>query len=257
MLRPAPLAALLLASTLAAAPVVVIDDDFADGNPQGTPAMPFFWNIQSVGRGDNGIFESNGHLTLLAATRAYSFACLNSRLDERLDFFRNTVSVTVEDFTLEPRNVPPKEAMFRLSLNSSEKRQTMSPQSVTLRIIPGVVFLGYKTRPVGKMDAENIIGDRKGSLVHEFYDGRIVSFNLTLEPAAEAGAINYSLTLYTDGGRGVISRQGAFPLGREQWGPGGRSALILESRRNIPGELPDSYVSASLGRVLVTSTPRP
>lgn len=258
MLRPALLSPLLFATALAAAPAsVVVEDDFTDGNPTGSPALPFFWNIQSIDRGDNGIFENNGYLTLLAATRSYSFACLNTRLDERLDFFRNTVSITVEDFTLEHRNLPAKEAMFRLSLNPTEKRQTASPQSLSLRFSPGVVFLGFKTRAVGKMDAENIVGDRKGSLVHELHDGRLVSFNLTLEPSAQTGSVNYALTLYTDGSRGVISRQGSFPLRPDQWRPDGRSALILESRRNIAEELPDSYVSASLGRILVTSSPRP
>lgn len=257
MLRHAFTLPLLLAATLAANPVAVVDDDFADGNPLGSPAHPFFWNIQAVGQGDNGIFENNGYLTLLAATRPYSFAGLNTRLDDRLNFFRNVVSITVEDFIHEHRNMPPKEAMFRLSLNSTEKRQTIAPQSISLRFVPGVAFLGFKTQAVGKMDAENILGDRKGSLVHELYDGRLVSFNLTLDPFVQPGAIAYSLSLYTDGSRGVISRQGLMSLRPEQWSPDGRSALILESRRNIAEELPDSYVSVSIGRILVTSSPRP
>lgn len=256
MLRPL-LASLLLAPVLFAQPVVVIDDPFDDASTSGPPGQPFFWAAQTVGDGDNGIFEKNSHLTLLAATRSYSFACLNSRLDERLDFFRRIVSVTVEGFHLEPHQVPPKEAMFRLSLNSTEKRQTMAPRSLTLRVSPGVVFLGYKTQPVGKMDAENILGDRKGSLVHEIYDGRLVSFNLTLDPFAQPDAVSYTLTLYTDGARGVIARQGVIPLRASQWNEDGRSALILEARRNIAAEQPDSYVSASLDRVLVTSSPRP
>lgn len=249
------LALLVLAPALFAS--VVIDDDFADGNPSGTPAYPLFWATQTAGQGDDGIFENNGNLTLLAATRPYSFACLNSRLDPRFDFFRHTVSITIEDLNLEHRNLPAKEAMFRLCLNSTEKRQTVSPRSLSLRISPGVVFFGYKTAPVGKMDAENIVGDRKGSLVHELYDGRVASLNLTVGPALPAGGVAYSLTLYTDGARGIITRQGVIPLAPGQWNDDNRSALILEARRNIIESVPDSYVSASLGRILVSSTPRP
>lgn len=252
------LALLLLAPALRAAETV-IDDDFADGNPDGAPALPFFWNRQTIGRGDEGVFENNGYLTLLAASQPYSFACLNSRLDGRLDFFRRQVSVTIEDFVLASRGVPEKEAMFRLSLNSTEKRQTASPRSVTLRVSPGVVFFGYKTAPVGRMDAENIVGDRKGSLVHELYDGRLASLNLVLGPALPSGGVAYSLALYTDGARGVVTRQGVIPLSAAEWNEDGRSAVVLEARRNLAQALPDSYVSASLGRVVVTSAaaPRP
>ena len=265
MLHPTPRLFALLAllafpfAFAAAQPaaVTVIDDDFANADPTGSPARPAFWNIQTPTEGDNGIFESNGYLTLFATRNPYSYACLNSALDPRLDFFRRVVTVSVDDFILDHRNVPASEAFFRLSLNSSEKRQSVAPQSLSLRVVPGVAFLGFKTAPLGKTDAENLVGPVRGSACHELFDGKLIGFSLTLDPFAKPGFVTYTLVLRTDGSRGVITKSGPLQLVVADWLSGGPSALLIEARRNIAATAEESYVSASLGRLVVTSVSQP
>jgi hypothetical protein len=239
----------------AAAPVVVIDDTFDDGNVIGNAAQPAFWNLQTIPQGDNGIFERNGYLSFFATGQPYTYACINSRLDDRLNFFRHVVTFTVDDFILDSSGVPAKEAIFRLSINPTELRQTMSPKSISLRFCPGLALLGYRLAPVGKTDAENVHGTERGASCNEPFEGALTGFSLTLDPLARPGVITFTLTLLTKGPRPVITRTGTMDLRESDWSEDGRSALIFETRRNSETTNPDSFVSASIGHVVVTSTP--
>lgn len=234
---------------------VVIDDSFDDQNPTGTATAPGFWKLQAI-TGDNGVFENNGFLTLFATTQPYTFAGLNSTLDPRLNFFAHPVTVTVENLILESKAVPDSEAVFRLSLNSSELRQNMSPQSVSLRIVPGQLLFGYKTKTVEKFAAEDLHGEARGSVIYERFEGKATGFSLTLDPFAEPGFVTATLVLQTDGPRPVITSRARLDLQLSAWSSGGPSALVLEARRNNGASASDSYMSASLGRITVTTYPR-
>ena len=243
-----------LFSSFAAAGLVV-DDRFDDGDPTGSAAHPGFWKLQTV-TGDNGVFENNGYLTLFAVKQAYSFAGLNSRLDEQLNFFTQAVTIAVEDLLLEHKDIPNHEAVFRLSLNSTELRQNMSPQSVSLRFVPGLVLFGYKTNHIDKLAAEDLTGLKPGSVIFERFEGRATGFSLTLDPFAEPGHITVTLVLTTDGPRPEITRTARLNLRRSDWVSGGASALVMEARRNHGVVAEDSYMSASVGRLTITNYKR-
>ncbi len=243
----------LLATTLTGAPQVFIDDDFEDGDPISVRGQRDFWSLQTIPGSQNGILERNGFLTLFATGKAYTYAALNSPLDNRLNFFRNTVSITVEDFVLNHHGINEKDAIFRLQLNSAEVRQQLAPQSLTLRFGPKIAMLGFKTVSVGKTDAELLRGSTEGSAFAEHYDGKIKRFILTLDPHAQPGAITATLVMETDGARPTIVRSAVLDLSASEWSDDGRSALILEARRNTAAIDPDSYVSASVGRITVTT----
>jgi hypothetical protein len=246
------LALALLALPTAASAALVIDDRFDDGDPTGSVDNPGFWKLQAI-TGDNGVFENGGFLTLFATKNPYTFAGINSVLDDRLNFFANAVTISVEELTLDHKDVPDSEAVFRLSINSTELRQNMSPQSVSIRLVPGLALFGYKTNHVEKVAAEDLTGTAKGSVIFERFDGRVTGFSLTLDPNVEAGAIIATLVLRTNGTRPFVTRTAKINLNLADWSSGGPSALVMESRRNTSGTADDSYMSASLGRLTVTN----
>ncbi|MBC8011140.1 MAG: hypothetical protein H7067_13710 [Burkholderiales bacterium] len=254
LLAPAVLA-LLAALPHAASADLVIDDRFDDNDPTGSPGDPGFWKLQAI-TGDNGVFENAGYLTLFATKHAYTFAGLNTALDPRLDFFTRAVTIAVEELTLEAKDVPPNEAVFRLSLNSTELRQNMSPQSVSIRFVPGIAILGYKTAHVEKMSAEDLTGISKGSVIFERFEGRPTGFSLTLDPFASPGQITVTLVIQTDGPLPVITRTARLDLRQSDWIAGGRAALVMEARRNNGIVADDSYMSATLGRLTITNYKR-
>lgn len=244
---------LLLAPLFAvAAPQTIIDDSFDDGNPTGHAAAPGLWTLQAI-TGDNGVFENSGALTLFATTGAYTFAGLNTVLDERLNFFARPLTLTVEDMVLESKGIPDNEAVFRVSLNSTELRQNMSPQSLSIRFVPGAAMLGFKTGPIDKLAAEDVSGTQRGAAAFARFDGRATGFRLSLDPHARPGSISYTLTVLTDGSQPKVTRTGVLDLRAADWAGGGASALVLEARRNHGAAKPDTYMSASLGRLTVTT----
>ena len=203
--------------------------------------------------GDNGVFENGGALTLFATTQPFTFAGLNTALDPRLNFFVRPLTITVEEMLLEAKGIPDHEAVFRLSLNSSEKRQNMSPQSLSIRFVPGAFMMGFKTGPVDKLAAEDVRGAERGAACFARFDGRAIAFRLSLDPHATPGSITYTLTVRTNGPEPVITRRGTLDLRASDWSGDGRSALVMEARRNHGENLPDTYMSATLGRITVTS----
>lgn len=246
------LLALLAPALAAASPEIVLDDPFDDGNPAGNPAAPGLWKLQAM-TGDNGVFENGGALTLFATTQAYTFAGLNTALDQRLNFFARPLTIAVEDMALEGKGIPDNEAVFRVSLNSTELRQNMSPQSLSVRFVPGGVFLGFKTGPIDKLAAEDVTGVQRGSVCVIRHDGRATGFTLSLDPRVAPGSVAYTLTVRTTGAQPAITRTGLMPLKAADWNADGRSALVLEARRNHAAVTPDTYMSATLGRLKVTS----
>lgn len=247
--KPLPLLLALGSLTAFAAPQTVIEDGFDDGGPTGTAAI---WKIQTI-TGDNGVFENGGNLTLFATTQSYTFAGLNTALDERLNFFVRPLTLTIEDMVLESKGIPANEAVFRVSLNSTELRQNMSPQSLSIRFVPGAAMLGFKTGPIDKLAAEDVAGSQRGAACFVRFDGKPVGFRLSLDPHASPGHIRYSLTIHTDGSQPLITRSGLLDLRAADWNADGRSALVLEARRNTAASAPDTYMSATLGRLTVTS----
>lgn len=235
-----------------ASPRPIIDDSFDDGNPTGHAAAPGLWKLQTI-TGDNGVFENGGALTLFATSQAYTFAGLNTALDERLNFFARPITITVEDMVLDAKGIPDNEAVFRVSLNSSELRQNMSPQSLSIRFVPGAAMLGYKTGPVDKLAAEDVTGTQRGAVCFIRFDGRATGFRLALDPLANPGSIGYTLTVLTDGSQRSITRSGTMGLRAADWDGDGRSALVLEARRNHGVAKTDTYMSATLGRLTVTT----
>ena len=254
LLAPAALT-LLAALTPTARAEIVIDDRFDDNDPSGPRSDPRFWKLQAI-TGDNGVFENNGFLTLFATTSPYTFAGINSSLDERLNFFTRAVTIGVEELVLDHKNVPDAESVFRISLNATEMRQNMSPQSVSLRFVPGIAIFGFKTGHVEKMSAEDLHGVTKGSVIYERFAGKVTGFSLTLDPFAAPGYITATLVINTDGDRPVISRTARLDLRQTDWSSGGSAALVMEARRNTGSTAEDSYMSASLGRINVTTYQR-
>jgi hypothetical protein len=248
-------AALLASSAALAADEVVIDDHFDDQNPVGTATAPAFWKLQAI-TGDNGVFENNGYLTLFATTQPYTFAGINSSLDQRLDFFDHAVTIAAENLVLEAKDVPGPEAVFRVSLNSTERRQNMSPQSVSLRFVPGLALFGFKTRNIEKVAAEDLTGENRASVIFERFDGTATGFSLTLDPLASPGFITVTLVIRTNSPRPVITHTARLDLRRSDWESGGPSALVMEARRNHATTAPDSYMSASIDRLTVTAHSR-
>ena len=244
--------ALLAPLLVVAAPRTIIDDTFDDGNPSGHAAAPGLWKLQAI-TGDNGVFENNGSLTLFATNASYTFAGLNTALDERLNFFARPITITVEDMVLDSKGIPDNEAVFRVSLNSSELRQNMAAQSLSIRFVPGAAMLGFKTGPVDKLAAEDVSGSQRGATAFARFDGRATGFRLSLDPHAKPGSITYTLTIRTSGAQGEITRSGVTDLRAGDWATGGPSALVLEARRNHAAAIPDTYMSASLGRLTVTT----
>lgn len=244
--------ALLTPILACAAPQTIIDDTFDDGDPTGHATAPGLWRLQTI-TGDNGVFENSGNLTLFATTKSYTFAGLNTALDERLNFFVRPLTITVEDLVLESKGIPNNEAVFRLSLNSTELRQNMSPQSLSIRFSPGSALMGYKTGPVEKLAAEDVSGTTRGSVFHETFDGNVTWFRIQLDPQARPGFITYTVTLRTNGSRGTITRSGEMDLRSVDWNADGRSAIVMEARRNTATVAADTYMSASIGRLTVTT----
>lgn len=250
-----PLRALVLVLSPLAAfanPQIIIDDNFDDGNPGGTAAVPSLWKLQTI-TGDNGVFENAGALTLFATTQSYTFAGLNTVLEDRLNFFVRPLTLAVEDIVLESKGISDNEAVFRVSLNSSELRQNMSPQSLSIRFVPGAAMMGFKTGPVDKLAAEDVAGTQRGSACFIRHDGKVTAFRLSLDPHARPGSISYTLTLRTSGGQPVITRSGSMELRASDWNTDGRSAIVIEARRNNGTVAPDTYMSATLGRLTVTT----
>lgn len=245
------LALLALITPSCTTAAVVFDDDFGDGDTSGSPSAPGFWKLQSL-TGDNGVFENSSYLTLFASRNAYTYAGLNSGLDPRLDFFQGPVTIAVESFMLGFKNIADKEAVFRLSINSSQLRQNVSPQSVTLRFSPGSVALGFKTADVPKMNAEDLHGTEKGGVCYATFAGNVTGFSLTLDPRPQPDATTYTLVLLTDGPLPVLTRTGRLALRRSAWSAAPDFALVLEARRNAASVADYSYVSASLGRMTIT-----
>lgn len=244
--------ALLAPLSLLAAPEIVLEDSFDNGGPTGSASAPGLWRLQTI-TGDNGVFENGGALTLFATTQAYTFAGLNTALDPRLNFFARPLTITVEDLALESKGIPENEAVFRLSLNSTELRQNMSPQSLSIRFVPGAAMLGFKTGPVDKLAAEDVRGTERGAACLVRFDGRATGFSLNLDPRKEPGAIVYTLVIRATGPEPVITRTGVLALRAADWNADGRSALVLEARRNHRASIPETYMSASIGRIVVTS----
>lgn len=248
----------LAAFACAALPVfanVLIDDHFDNNDPTGTADVAAFWKLQTI-TGDNGVFENNSFLTLFATNAPYTFAGMNTALDPRLNFFAYPITFTAQNIVLDHKDVPDHEAVFRVSINSTELRQNMSPQSVSLRFVPGLALFGFKTGHVEKMAAEDLSGTKTGSAIYERFDGKLTGFSLTLDPLAEPGYITATLLIQTDGSRAVISRSARLDLRLADWGPGGASALMMEARRNTGGTASDSYMSASIDRFTITTYPR-
>ncbi|MCU0792877.1 MAG: hypothetical protein MUE42_08520 [Opitutaceae bacterium] len=247
------LACLLLATpVLRAQSSVIIDDSFDDGDPSGSVSSPGLWKLQAV-TGDNGVFENNGTLTLFATTNPFTFAGINTSLDSALNFFARPLTLAVEEMILDHKGIPDHEAVFRLSLNSTEKRQNMSPQSLSIRFVPGAFMMGFKTGPIDKLAAEDVRGAERGAACFARFEGRATAFRLSLDPHAQPGSISYTLTVRTNGPEPVITRQGTLDLRASDWNADGRSALVMEARRNHGSTLPDTYMSATLGRLTVTS----
>lgn len=251
------LTAALLAGlcTLTAGASIVVDDRFDNGDPTGSPEYPGFWKLQAI-TGDNGVFENAGYLTLFAVKNPYTFAGLNTQLDDRLDFFTRAVTITVDDVLLEHKGIPDNEAVFRVSINSTELRQNMSPQSVSIRFVPGLALFGYKTNHVDLMAAEDLMGITPGSAIFERFDGQLLGFSLTLDPYVEPGVIMATLILRTNGRQTNITRTARLNLSATDWSSGGKSSLHIEARRNHATLAEDSYMSASVGRVTITNYKR-
>lgn len=245
--------AFLAPLSLLAAPEVIIDDTFDDGDPTGHASAPGLWRLQTI-TGDNGVFENSGALTLFATSQAYTFAGLNTALDTRLNFFARPLTIAVEDMVLDSKGIPDNEAVFRVSLNSTELRQNMSPQSLSVRFMPGAAMLGFKTGPIDKLAAEDVTGTRRGSVCFLRFDGSATGFRLSLDPHAQPGSITYTLTVFTNGNQPSITRSGVMDLRAVDWAASdGSSALVLEARRNHAAAKPDTYMSATIGRLTVTT----
>lgn len=249
------LPALLACSVTSASAEIIIDDHFDNQNPVGTQTAPAFWKLQAI-TGDNGVFENNGYLTLFATTHPYTFAGINSALDPRLDFFDHPVTIAGENLVLEAKDVPGPEAVFRISINSTERRQNMSPQSVSLRFVPGLALFGFKTKNVDKVAAEDLTGENRASVIFERFDGTATGFSLRLDPLAVPGFITATLVIQTNGSRPVITHTARLNLRRSDWESGGPSAVVMEARRNTGTTAPDSYMSASIDRLTVTADSR-
>lgn len=232
---------------------IVFEDDFANGRITDSATVPGLWKIQTQPQSDNGVFERDGRLILLAAGRPYTYACLNTAVTPQLNFFSRPLTIDVDDFRLEGEGVPVNEVVFRLSLNPSEMRQNNAPHSLTVRITPTLALLGFKVDQIGGVDAENMHGRERRSVVYQRYDGRLTGFSLALSPLPQPGVVSYVLTLRTDGAQPVIERSGQIVIDAPDWIRAGRTALVLESRRNSAETNPDSYVVASLGNLRVTT----
>lgn len=256
MLLPRLLPVLFLPAVLAFAASsasLVFEDDFANGRITDSVSRPGFWKIQTQPQSDNGVFERDGRLILLAAGRPYTYACLNTAVTPELHFFSRPLTFEVEGFNLEGTGVPTNEVVFRLSLNPTELRQNNAAHSLTLRLTPNLALLGFKVNQIGGVDAENMHGQDRRSVCYQRFDGTLTGFSLSLVPMPQLGAVTYTLTLRTTGAQPVLTRTGQMVIDAPDWIQSGRTALVLEARRNTDTSDADSFVLASLGHLRVTT----
>lgn len=225
-----------------------------DGFDYPSLADQVYWSPLFVG--DSQVSVSDGQLTLRAANSAYASAAIASPVLDSFNFFDRPFTVSLTGFEQFTGKVSAEETHFRLSFNSSPDRSFRADDSLALRITPENVRFGYKINQL------NVQGEHRGgastatdSLEDFPYEGSLHTIRVSLapeavEPADGVFTIHYILQL--EGDCGYVVRRGSFEANATEWGAGGDSSLVLESRREsgfIGGS--DSFVETRLDKVFL------
>ena len=219
-------------------------DAYADMAGQG------FWKTLHFGEGLASI--ADGAVLLRASATAHASATISSPVSKSFNFFNRGFAITLDGFSQTPADLPADETQFRLCLNSTSNRSFGADDSLVLRVNPHNIRLGYKVNQSGvqgELRAGTSTAD--ASLLDFEYTGLPHTIRLSLEPVlAIAGETTIFYRIQLDGSFGRILRSGTFAASAADWGTGGDSALVLESRRDsaMVGP-PGSHVEARLDTV--------
>lgn len=192
-----------------------------------------YWSPLTVGDGDISVAGSD--LVLRASNSAYASAAVASPVAPSFNFFERTFTVGLTGFAQSTAEIGTDATHFRLSLNSSQDRSYRADDSLALRITPNAVRLGFK------IDQPDVQGELRtgsssalGSLEEFSYDGTLHAIRLSVapeagEPVEGVSEIRYVLQL--EGSFGHTIRRGTFAAPATDWGDGGDTSLVIESRR--------------------------
>lgn len=216
-----------------------------------------FWQSLLVGASST-VQEAGGTAVLTARAASFASAALAGMVIPELNFFQRGYSLDLHDLALTTGDLAPGEAIFRLSLNSTAQRSFTTPDSLTLRLTPNSVRLGYKLDQPG-VDAElrNGTATTTAALIDAALPASVTGLRLTLQPAATAGPatpVCYALRLTTSAGD--LNYTGTFAADLSRWGAAGDSSMVLESRRasTTTGDI-TSFMQVAIGAVNVTPLP--
>ena len=201
-----------------------------------------------------------GSAVLLARADAFGSAAIASPVSSDFNFFTRGGTVELRNLALSAPNLTADQSVFRLSFNSTAERSFGTPDSVTLRLNPNRLRLGYKLDQTAT-DAEFRTGVAAtvSSLIDLPLDPAqpVTGVRLTLTPVGTATApatILYALRL--TGAFGAKAYSGTFTADLSRWGAAGDSALVIEARRNSgTASTNTSSMQATLGSVVFTPIP--
>jgi hypothetical protein len=244
------LTTLLAVGSVHAGPVFSDPFDGTDVQKSGTVAK--FWSVLLPGDNSSSFAtKSKGNLVLHAANWANTYVSLASPVTGDFGFFTHPVTFALDDITLAAGGIPATDARFKLSLAATSERAEKAANAISLRIRSGLLLFGYRLNGFAPDNSpENLSGLRANSLVAEPLSGTPSKLSLTLGPADTAGFIRFEIR--AEGNGIAFTRSGTFPLTREQWGGTDAAALVIDSRRDHPTELSDTFTELTVGQLTVT-----
>jgi hypothetical protein len=204
-----------------------------------------YW--KGIHSGEGQASTLNGNLVLRASDTAHASATIGSSVSPSFNFFNRGYAITLDGFEQSAADLQPDDTQFRICLNSTSSRSYGADDSFVLRVNPHNIRLGCKINQPGVQGELRTGTDIvEGALLDMEYIGALRIIRLALEPAATiAGQTTVLYRIQLDGSFGRIVRAGSFTASATDWGNGGESALVLESRRNsaVAGG-PGSYAEA-------------
>lgn len=244
------LASMLLATTLAAQPVLV--EKFEGTAMRPIDAAGGYWSVKSSPRDSlNSALQGKGRLQILAEDHAYAHVSLTSPKTDKFGFFARPITVTLEDIHLRAAGIPEGEARFKLSLASARTTAELAPSVVCLRVRSGLLLMGYRADGFNLASPpETLAGDRINSVAVMPLKGVPSKVELTLGPASRDGYIRYEIVARDDDT--LVTRSGTIALTLDQWGGANEAALVLDVRRDSESSLPGTYTEFSAGQLTLS-----